>query len=214
MSFGNVFILGDSYSTYDGCIPEGYPPYYYPCTSAESGGVRSPEKTWWGALLAETNAALVMNNSWSGSTVCLTGYDNSYCPDSAFVNRIQTYLRDGQCGGQTVDTVFVFGGTNDSWANSPLGEEKYADWTDADLRQFFPAFCFLQDYLKKQNPSVRVITLINCDLKEEVMQGMADICERFGTEYVVLKEIEKQNGHPNETGMLQIKEQILAAVKI
>ena len=29
--------------------------------------------------------------------------------------------------------MFVFGGTNDSWSEAPLGEIKYTDWEDGEL---------------------------------------------------------------------------------
>ena len=41
---------------------------------------------------------------------------------------------------------------------------------------------------------------------------MVDISKKYGIEYVVLKNIEIMNGHPIETGMEQIKNQILAIV--
>ena len=37
------------------------------------------------------------------------------------------------------DIILVFGGTNDSWAGSPIGEYVWADWTDEQLYSFRPA---------------------------------------------------------------------------
>ena len=211
-NFGNVFILGDSYSTYEGYIPDGYAVYYDGNKSVEEGGVSSAEKTWWGGLLSDTSSKLIMNNSWSGSTVCYTGYNGSYCYDSSFVTRIQKHLKGGICDGKKIDTVFVFGGTNDNWANAPIGEIKYENWSDEDLKSFLPAFSFLMSYLKNENKEVKVINITNTELKQEVADGMAEICRKFGIKNIVLNDIAKQNGHPNELGMKQIKEQILAGL--
>ena len=51
----NVFILGDSYSTYEGYIPEGYDPCYG--DYVENGtDVHQVEKTRWHQLIAATNS--------------------------------------------------------------------------------------------------------------------------------------------------------------
>ena len=42
----NVFIMGDSYSTYRGYIPEGYY-FYYSDERKENPIVKGVEKTWW-----------------------------------------------------------------------------------------------------------------------------------------------------------------------
>ena len=69
----NILILGDSYSTFEGCIPEGYATYY------PALDVTRAEQTWWSRVLRATGARLAQNNSWSGSTVCHTAYDGVDC---------------------------------------------------------------------------------------------------------------------------------------
>lgn len=64
--FGNVLIIGDSYSRFKDYIPEGFAIYY-----REDGGdtdVHSVDKTWWHQLIYETNSNLVLNSSYSGSS--------------------------------------------------------------------------------------------------------------------------------------------------
>ena len=109
-----------------------------------------------------------------------------------------------------IDTLFIFGGTNDSWANSPVGQEQYGDWSKEDLYSTLPAFAYLLDTVKKieiKNP----IVLINDVLKPEITEGMKEICDHYGVPYIQLEDIEKVDGHPNEFGMQSIKEQVLAA---
>ena len=112
MTFGRVGIIGDSYSTFAGCVPEGYFFYYAPDKHLESGVVRR-EQTWWDLLIRETGSTLVINDSFSGSTVCCTGR-----PDhpawSAFALRAPRVFD----GSVPLDTIFFLGGTNDSWIDS------------------------------------------------------------------------------------------------
>ena len=211
-NIGNVFILGDSYSTYEGWIPEGYAVYYEQNGNPEEGKLPDVSQTWWKQLAKMTGADLVMNNSWSGSTICKTGYGGVHCEASAYVTRVQQYLNGGKCGDQPVDTALIFGGTNDCWAGAPHGTLKYADWTEEDLAQVAPATCFLLDYMKTHNPTVRTVVIVNCDLTDEITAILTDACRHYGVEYVCLAQIEKQDGHPNIAGLTQIAEQIYAAL--
>ncbi len=61
-------------------------------------------------------------------------------------------------------------------------------------------------------PPIKIISVVNCHIKAEIIKTMVDISKKYGIEYVVLKNIEIMNGHPIETGMEQIKNQILAIV--
>ena len=50
----NVMIMGDSYSTYGGYIPEGYNTYYSD-ERAAAPVVKGVEKTWWSLAAKEPN---------------------------------------------------------------------------------------------------------------------------------------------------------------
>ncbi|MBQ6902581.1 MAG: hypothetical protein IJN71_06195, partial [Oscillospiraceae bacterium] len=67
----NVFIIGDSYSTYEGYIPEGYD-FYYSDERKDNPIVNGVEKTWWNMLANENNLNIILNDSFSGSTICNT----------------------------------------------------------------------------------------------------------------------------------------------
>lgn len=208
LNIGNVFILGDSYSTYDGCIPEGYVTWYQDAES-EATDVRKVEQTWWHQLLTATESNLLLNCSWSGTTVCHTGYNGEDCRDRSFIARMDRLIREGYFETNRVDTFIVFGGTNDSWADSPVGKLQYSDWKGEDLFRVLPAFCYLLDRIKAKLSGARVVCIINTELKTEIMDGFKTACERYGIEYIELKEIDKCCGHPNIRGMKQIKEQVL-----
>lgn len=202
-TLGNVFILGDSYSTYKGYNPEGYAVYY----GEEDDSLSSASQTWWGILIGETGSELVMNDSFSGSAVCHTGY-GGYEPENSFVERLKKHLVDGRCGTKTVDTVIVFGGTNDSWASSPVGSPKYKDRTEDDLSACLPAFCEIIEYIKNSCPCARIIAVINHCIKDEIKSGMEEICTYYNVSFVRTGEIELSNGHPTSLGMRQTASRI------
>lgn len=200
----NIFIMGDSYSTYNGYIPEGYH-FYYSDEREDSPVVKGVEKTWWNILVNKNNLNLVLNDSFSGSTVCNTVRE-ALSVESSFVSRIDKYISEGFFDENEIDTMFIFGGTNDSWIDSPIGSPKYSDWTSEDLKCVLPAFCYLIDKAKKVVNDI--IVIINSDLKEEITKGFANICEKNNVTCLCLKEIDKENGHPTELGMNQISEQV------
>ena len=134
-----ISILGDSYSTFKGYEKEEYD-YWYPNPEQ---GVVNVEETWWHMLCAEMDLELVNNCSYSGSTVCNTGYGGEDSSYSSFITRLDNDLRDCKS-----DIIIIFGGTNDFWAGSPVGEIKLEDFTSQDLKSFAPAFKKLLSIIK------------------------------------------------------------------
>ena len=212
MNFGKVLIFGDSYSTFKGFIPEGYDPYY---DTAESGGtdVKNVKDTWWHKLVAETGSELVLNNSWSGSTIGYTGYENADCSKtSSFIYRLEKLSEDGFFKENKIDTVFVFGGTNDSWSDAPIGELKYEGWKREDLYFVLPAVCYFLNKLKETVSGAAIHVLINTELKDEISDGIEKACDYYGLHSVRFKEIDKVDGHPTVAGMEQIKNAVLKSL--
>ena len=199
-----IFIMGDSYSTYEGYIPEGYLAYYSDGMEREPV-VEGVEKTWWKIFSNENNLNILLNDSFSGSTVCNTVRE-SLTVESSFVSRIDKYISDGFFTENKIDTMFIFGGTNDSWIDAPVGELKYSDQTAEDLKCVLPAFCYLVDRAKKV--AENIIVIINTGLKEEITNGFTEACEKLGVTFLCLKDIDKGSGHPTELGMKQISEQV------
>ena len=212
MNFGNVVIFGDSYSTFNGYIPEGYASYYF--TNEGNTDVRRVEETWWHQLMSETGSNLLLNNSWSGSTVCHLGYNNVDASKiNSFIYRLEQLRDNGFFEKNVVDTVFMFGGTNDSWSGDPLGEVKFDNWTTEDLYCVLPALSYFVKLLKDTAPKANIICLVNTELKPEIGDMFAQIGERYGVQVVAFDEIDKQFGHPTIKGMAQIKDKILASVR-
>ena len=211
MSLGNVMIFGDSYSTYSGYIPEGYAVYY-------SGKRETPpdvsdvSKTWWHQVISETGSTLVQNNSWSGSTIGYTGYGyTDRSASSSFIYRFEKLVNEGFFKENRIDTLFVFGGTNDSWCQAPIGQPQFSDWTHDSLFFVMPAICYFFKRLKDELPDTEIICLINNGIKKEIMTCLKNVSEHYGIKHISFENttIDKQNGHPTERGMADIKNHIL-----
>ena len=200
----NIFIMGDSYSTYGGYIPEGYHTYYSDARTA-APIVCGVEKTWWKILERENGLEIKRNDSYSGSTVCNTGREGQV-PEATFLRRFDKYVAEDFFAANRIDTALLFGGTNDSWVNCPIGELKYSDPTEEELLCVLPAFCYLIQGLK--DAVKNVIVIVNCGLKAEVTEGIVAACEKIGVPYVRLHDIDKECGHPTELGMRQIADQV------
>ena len=208
----NVLILGDSYSTYEGWIPKGYAVYYSP-NGIEGGHEVTKmkiEDTWWQKVLRETGDQLLLNNSWSGSTIGYTGYNGSDCSkSSSFIYRFRQLKAEGFFEANRVDRVFVFGGTNDSWSNAPLGEMMLEGWEEQDLYCVLPAIGCLMSEMKQALPDAEIYFLINTDIKDEIRHCIKTAGEFFGISTVILSEIAKEHGHPTVKGMDAIGQQVL-----
>ena len=207
INLGSVFILGDSYSTFQDHIPNGYHSWYF-SKEQECTDVNFVEETWWMQLLSSTNSKLVQNNSFSGTTVCNTCRP-ALSVDTSFIERFDKLANDGFFDVNPVDTFFIFGGTNDSYIDVPLGELMYEDFNKEDLLAFFPAFCYLISRIKAVLPKTKIVALINTEIKEEIIEGIKKACKHFSVDCIQLRNIGKQAGHPNKAGMTHIKDQII-----
>lgn len=208
----NVVIFGDSYSTFKGYVPDGYAIYYSEEASPDTD-VTKVSETWWYQVAQEANWNLVLNNSWSGSTICYTGYDHVDCSEgNSFIYRWKQLIAGGFFVQNKIDKVFVFGGTNDSWAEAPLGEVQFQDWKHEDLYCVLPAVCYFLHLIKETLPQADVYCLINTELKPEITACMQDACQKYGITPVTFDSIDKKSGHPTIEGMKNIKDSVLKVV--
>lgn len=196
-----VSILGDSYSTFKGFNPEGQAPFY----PDAHNDVTEVVQTWWSLYNEAMGYTLEVNDSWGGSTVCNTGYGHWNVANFSFNSRLW------KLGNP--DIIFVFGGTNDAWANSPIGEYKYSGITKEDCNALRPAIAYMLDALARIYPDAVVYAILNSELKEDVNESFREVCRHFGVQLIELHDIEKQNGHPSINGMKAICDQLLEAVK-
>ena len=214
MTFKNVVIFGDSYSTYEGANPEGYAVYYKKQQAEDSPWPMSINETWWHPLLSETDSNLVINDSWSGSTIGYTGYNGEDLSQTcSFIKRLRNYEEKGFFNDKEVDTVFILGGTNDNWAGAPIGEIKYENWEEKDLYSFLPAFCYFVDKAKEVFKKAEIIVIISGALKGVMRDGMKEVCHHHNLRYVEFKNFDQLYGHPTAKGMKDIKDQIIEGLK-
>ena len=203
----SVSILGDSYSTFEGYLtPDTMEIWYFAGSKrdARRTDVSKVSETWWMQLIKKKNWKLEVNNSWSGSTICYTGYRDEDYSNRSFV------LRTAALGSP--DIILIFGGTNDSWAGSPIGEYKYADWRRTDLYTFRPAMACMLARIQERYPTADVYFISNDGLKPEITESMATICKHYGVPMIQLQNISKTASHPNIEGMRQIAEQLDKAI--
>ena len=196
-----VSVLGDSYSTFKGANPDGYAPFY----PDANNDVKEVRQTWWSLYNKAKGYTLEVNDSWGGTTICNTGYFRRNVANSSFNSRLW------KLGNP--DIIFVFGGTNDAWANAPVGEYKYSDISKADCNSLRPALAYMLDALARIYPNATVYTILNSELKEDVNESFREVCKHYGVQLIELHDIEKQNGHPSIKGMQAICDQLIEAIK-
>lgn len=201
-----VSILGDSYSTFAGVTePSTNEMWYRHDRDVNATDVDDVKQTWWHIFIKENGYRLVQNNSYSGSTICNTGYQGRDFTDRSFITRMNNL--------GSPDMIFIFGATNDSWADSPIGEFVWENWNEVHLKSFRPALAYMLAHMVDRYPNTELIYLINDGLKPEITSSIIKACQHYGVPYIELKDIDKTAGHPNIHGMRQIADQINAALK-
>lgn len=209
--FGNCLIIGDSYSTYEGCVPAGNACYYIKNGRPETD-LTDVKDTWWKRLMDDTSSNLVLNESYSGSTVCHTGYNGRDFINVSFLGRTENLVKKGFFDKNEIDTVFVFGLTNDYWAGAPLGEVDYGEKKTEDCYKVFPALCALFELLKN-NTTADIYFITNTELSPAMAETVPEICAHYGICDIVLTQIDKRYGHPTVAGMKDIEKGVLAATQ-
>lgn len=197
-------ILGDSYSTFEGYLTPDTNAVWYWNHEWDCTDVRNVRQTWWHQLLRDTGMRLCVNNSFSGATICHTGYDQADYSDRSFCTRLTNL--------GSPDIILVFGATNDEWAHAPIGEYKYADWTREDLYKFRPAMAYLLCQLIDHYPNVKLYFILNDILSSDINESVLTVCQHYQVPVIRLENIDKQCGHPNVLGMQQIAQQVEKAL--
>ncbi len=210
----NVLIFGDSYSTFKGYIPEGYD-----CDYDENGGFHDYDifdvsETWWHQVITAMDGNLVLNDSWSGSPVGYIGHGLKDCSETcSFIYRWRKYKSEGFFEKNKIDTVFIFGGTNDAWCNAPLGEFKYENIEEKDLYTVLPALAYFVNMVRETLPDAEIYVVINDGIKDEVVEALEVSAKNNNAVSIKLKDIDKMFNHPSKKGMQQIASQVLAIIK-
>ena len=204
----SLVLLGDSYTTFAGCIPEGNWAFY-PRDAVPD--VTDADQTWWRQLIRMRNLRLLCNESSSGTTIS-TRVREVHTPKDAFISRMKRVLGPDGVNGEKPELILIMGGTNDSWIGNEAGELQFEGWTDETLLQVLPAACYMLDYITAHNPDASILFMLNTDLRAEIADGLTAACAHYGVKLLCLQEISKQNGHPDVAGMKQIAKQTSSAL--
>lgn len=198
-------VLGDSYSTFAGFIPKGNACWYNSSADHKRTDVTKVEQTWWWQVANEGGYKLGAIESYSGATICNTGYRDEDYSDRSFVTRC-TNLGNP-------DIILICGATNDSWANAPIGDYKYANWKRVDLYFFRPAMAKMLNDVKLHYPNVEVYFILNTELKKEINESVLEVCKHYDVPVIKLEDIDKKSSHPSVKGMKAIAQQVLKFIK-
>lgn len=142
-------ILGDSISTFEGWIPDGYS-IFFPM----NGEVGNVDETWWKRLIDETGMQLCANGSSSGSTC---SGDSVSIDDPAYA--CSDYRIEGLIGsgGAYPDIIIVYMGTNDCIKNIPIGENDGTKTVNEGvIGNFSDAYTLILDKLKVRYPEAQI----------------------------------------------------------
>lgn len=200
-----VSVLGDSYSTYEGLVWPKNNHIWYKAEPNKGNDVTKPEQTWWKILTAEDSPyTLGVNNSYSGATICFTGYHKHDYSDRSFITRMY--------GLGTPDIILIFGGTNDAWAKVPVGEYQNKNFSRADLFNYRPALSYLLQNMRTIYPGTDIYFILNSDLEGDVPESSKVICKKYRVPVIELHDIDKIAGHPSQAGMKAVASQVREAL--
>lgn len=144
-----VSILGDSISTFDGWIPEGYACYF-----PMSGDVTEVEQTWWQIALQNTGMELCVNGSSSGSTCVGDSTSADDCRYGCGDYRIGDLIGANGC---FPDVIIVYMGTNDFMKAVPLGDNDGTQTVEEGvIENFSDAYCLMLDKLIASYPNAEI----------------------------------------------------------
>ena len=77
-------------------------------------------------MASENNLNIILNDSFSGSTICNTVRE-ILTVESSFVSRIDKYITEKVFTENKINTMFIFGGTNEKG----ITEEEYKKQAEA-----------------------------------------------------------------------------------
>lgn len=144
-----VSILGDSISTYEGWIPNGYVDFF-----PMNGEVDDVDETWWKMLIDDNGMQFCANSSSAGST-CVGDSLSVDNPKFACSNyRIDDLIGKG---GVYPDIIIIYMGTNDLLTNVPIGENDGTQPVEEGIiDNFSDAYSLILDKLESQYPGAQI----------------------------------------------------------
>lgn len=191
-----ISILGDSISTYEYYVPDGYKTFYpYP-----TADVSDVNLTWWMKTINNLGAKLFINNSYSGSCVYSGGN---------IASQSKVRLSQFVVNGETPDVIIIYMGSND--CHSPVA-----------LNSFETAYKNMLSNLKQLCPNSEIVlcTLPSSKLyldenKVAYNKIISNFASKNSYKLINLDKINLEDdlvdsAHPNKYGMEKIAKQVVS----
>lgn len=218
-----VSILGDSISTLEGYNPAGSS-IYYDAMMAKDTYVEKYSDTWWGMLIEYLGARLLINDSYSGSTMA-AAYNILTYPAGCSLERIKNLGTEDE----KPDLVIIFMGTNDYYNKIPIYNENIENLRFFDNSYRFAIEMINRYYNKPEIWILNIPSTINIKDKNytfpesfdntylrEYNKALLEIAKDYNLKYIDLYKTgsyETLDGvHPNKQGMVDIFEMIRAGI--
>ena len=95
-----------------------------------------------------------------------------------------------------------------------MGQLQYSDWSFESLFFVLPAVCHFFNRLNEELPDAEKVFIMNNGFKTAIVKGIRKACEHYGIKLIELDNtVDKENGHPTEKGMEDIKNQVRDALE-
>lgn len=221
-------VMGDSISTLEGySIPRGAE--FYEGFKKYEANVLTTDDTWWGQVIKALGGALLVNNSFSGSTV-IKHPDMTY-PSYSCSDERTSSLHEGE---NIPDVVMIFMGTND-WGMGVKPRPENEDEGNK-LNIFSCAYEAMLMKIKKNYPKAELwcftLPVSTCKRSkifefpyeyggkhiDEYCRVIRDCAEKFGCRLIELYNYGEPHDtidyfHPNRQGMKTISDKIINQIK-
>lgn len=191
---GKTFaIIGDSISTYQGVIPDGYACFYpYP-----TGDTNDFNQTWWMQTINKVGGLLFVNNSYSGSCVAAGG-NSASSTDVRLATTIIQYERP--------DVILIYMGSNDA-ASSSVSESSFKNLYKVMIDKL-KVLCPNSEIILMELPSSK---LYSDTRKTAFNKIIGDYANEYGFKLITTGEIDIKpylldSAHPYTSGMTAIAE--------
>lgn len=220
-------VLGDSISTFEGySTPKEA--VFYDREHKLAASIISPTQTWWGQVIERLGGTLLVNDSWSGSTV----YRNPeyQVPSYACSDERTSSLHKN---GIFPDVILVFMGTND-WGTGVQVTENGKRTAD-NCAIFSNAYRVMLEKLKKNYPNAEIwcmtLPISRCSAREnfafpyyfggrhisEYNQAICACAKELNCRVIDLYSYRERHDtmdtfHPNASGMATIANAVIEAL--
>lgn len=192
-----IALIGDSISTYEGYIPEGYS-CFYPYPTAD---VNDVNQTWWMEVVNKIGAGMFINNSYSGSCVG-TDISSSSKNDTRLSKLVINNIKP--------DVIIIYMGSNDC-ASSYVSLSAYTSSYKIMIEKL-QVLCPESEIVLCTMPTSNLYTNANKELYNKVILDYAD---EFSLNVIDFASVDitphlVDSAHPNKEGMMKIAEKAIA----